>query len=776
MPKDYGQMTRPELIAEILRLAEEASRFESTKHELDVHREELRAQTEALIESQRLLEQSRDRYADLYDFAPLPYVTISSAGVIEEINLTGAKLLGTERPRILDTPFLSYVAPSQRSVWLNHMTLCRARRSSVVTSLSLTTRHGSTIPVQLVSAPFERSEGGFSYRTAITDLTERQHAEEEIRLLNAELEDRVQQRTGELQDAIKRLREEVAQRIAAEDQLKEYAQALESANQALQQASEAARLADRDKLECERVARSEAEKANQMKDEFLAILSHELRTPLNAMLGWTQLIRKGRLGPEETQRAIEIIERNARVQEQLVSDLLDMSRIISGKFRLELEGIELRTVIESALDTVRPAAAVKGVRLEAAIELRRGEILADPNRLQQVVWNLISNAIKFTPTGGRVNLRARRVNSDIEITVQDTGIGIKPEFLPHVFDRFRQADASLRRHEGGLGLGLAIVRHLVKAHGGAVHADSPGEGKGASFTVRLPARPATPGESQALSSAHTAAADPQPDLLRVRELRILVVDDDPDARTLIQRQLEGLQAVVALAESTQEAVREFTTFRPDLLVCDIGMPVKDGYELIREIRALERDRHKTPAIALTAFARPEDRDQAMEAGFQLHLTKPVDSAALVQAVASMAQRAIAARPSRRPRERGGMTLRLLLVEDNEDTALYIVTALEQQGHEVTVASAGPSALTIALDFRPHAVLLDIGLPGMDGYEVARRLRQTKGLENTLVAAVSGYMADPAREDDGLFDYYVNKPISPEKLYALIDDLRLRAAR
>ena len=776
MPKDYGQMVKPELIAEILRLEEEASRFESTKHELDVHREELRAQTEALIESQRLLEQSRDRYADLYDFAPLPYVTISSAGLIEEINLTGATLLGIPRPRILDTPFLLYVAPSERSVWLNHMTLCRAGRSSVVTSLSLTTRQGSTIPVQLVSAPFERSKGGFSYRTAITDLTEREQSEEAIRRLNAELEDRVQQRTGELQDAIERLREEVAQRIAAEDQLKEYAQALESANQALQQASRAARLADRDKLECERVARSEAEKANQMKDEFLAVLSHELRTPLNAMLGWTQLIRKGRLGPEETQRAIEIIERNARVQEQLVSDLLDMSRIISGKFRLELEGIELRPVVESALDTVRPAAAAKGVRLEAAIELRCGEILADPNRLQQVVWNLISNAIKFTPTGGRVNLRARRVNSDIEITVQDTGIGIKPEFLPHVFDRFRQADASLRRHEGGLGLGLAIVRHLVEAHGGAVRADSPGEGKGASFTVRLPAKPAIPGESKALSSAHTAAANPPPDLLRVRGLRILVVDDDPDALTLIRRQLEGLQAVVCLAESAQEAVREFTAFRPDLLVCDIGMPGKDGYELIREIRALERDRHKTPAIALTAFARPEDRDRAMEAGFQLHLSKPVESDTLAQAVASMAQRAIPARLSRSPRERGGDTLRLLVVEDNEDTALYIVTALEQQGHEVTVATAGPSALTIAVDLRPHAVLLDIGLPGMDGYEVARRLRQTKGLENTLVAAVSGYTPDPASKDDSLFDYYVNKPISPEKLYALIDDLRLRATR
>jgi CheY-like chemotaxis protein len=294
--------------------------------------------------------------------------------------------------------------------------------------------------------------------------------------------------------------------------------------------------------------------------------------------------------------------------------------------------------------------------------------------------------------------------------------------------------------------------------------------------VMLPARPAIPGESKALSSAHTAAADPQPDLLRVRGLRILVVDDDPDARTLIRRQLEGLQAVVALAGSAQEAVREFTTLRPDLLVCDIGMPGQDGYELIREIRALERGRHKTPAIALTGFARPEDRDRAMEAGFQLHLSKPVESDALAQAVASMAQRAIPARPSRSTRESGGNTLRLLLVEDNDDTALYIVTALEQQGHEVTVASSGPAALTIALAFRPHAVLLDIGLPGMDGYEVARRLRQTKGLENTLVAAVSGYAADPASRDDGLFDYYINKPISPEKLYALIDDLRLRASR
>jgi PAS domain S-box-containing protein len=772
MPRDYGQMTKAELVAEVIRLAEEVSKFESTKHELDVHREELRAQTEALIESQKLLEQSRDRYADLYDFAPLPYVTISPAGVIEEINLTGAMLLGAERPKILDTPFLSYVTPSERSVWLNHMTRCRARRSSVVTSLRLTTRTGSTIPVQLVSTPSQRSEGGFSYRTAITDLTERERAEEEIRRLNAELEDRVQQRTQELEDAVERLREEVAQRIAAEQRLNQYAQDLESANQALQQALEAARVADRDKLECERVARLEAEKANQMKDEFLAMLSHELRTPLNAMLGWTQLIRKKILAPKETERAMEIIERNARFQEQLVSDLLDMSRIISGKLRLELKRIELRDVVESAVDMVRPAAASKGVRLESAIELRREDIDADPNRLHQVVWNLISNAIKFTPKGGRVDLAARCVDSNIEIQVRDTGIGIKPEFLPHVFDRFRQADASLTRREGGLGLGLAIVRHLVEAHGGSVHAESPGEDKGTTFTVVLPARPAAPQEFQAPSSANDVQADPP----LIQGIKVLVVDDDPEVCTLIQRQLGGLQAVVGLAGSAREALREFRTFRPDVLVCDIGMPDQDGYELIREIRALERDHHETPAIALTAFARPEDRDQALASGFQLHLAKPVDSDTLAKAIASIAQRTFPAGPPPSSREKKGNTIRVLLVEDNEDTALYVTTALEQQGHEVTVARDGPSALEIAVAVRPSAVLLDLGLPGMDGYEVARRLRQTKGLEDILVAAVTGYAADPAGKDIGLFDYYVNKPIWPEKLYALIDDLRLRAQR
>jgi CheY-like chemotaxis protein len=254
---------------------------------------------------------------------------------------------------------------------------------------------------------------------------------------------------------------------------------------------------------------------------------------------------------------------------------------------------------------------------------------------------------------------------------------------------------------------------------------------------------------------------------------VLIVDDDPDARALIQQQLNDLQAVVCLAGSAGEAVREFTTFRPDVLVCDIGMPDQNGYELIREIRILERDGHKTPAIALTAFARPEDRDRAMEAGFQLHLSKPVDSHTLAQAVASLAQRPVSRQRTTSPGTREENTLRVLVVEDNEDTALYIATALEQQGHEVTVARDGPSALEIAGILQPRIVLLDLGLPGMDGYEVARRLRKAKGLADTLIAAVTGYAADSEGKDAGLFDYYVNKPVWPEKLYALVDDLSLR---
>jgi CheY-like chemotaxis protein len=251
-----------------------------------------------------------------------------------------------------------------------------------------------------------------------------------------------------------------------------------------------------------------------------------------------------------------------------------------------------------------------------------------------------------------------------------------------------------------------------------------------------------------------------------------VVDDDPEARALIQRQLGGLQAVISLAGSGAEAIGKFTTFRPDVLVCDIGMPDQDGYELIREIRCLEGDLQKTPAIALTAFARPEDRDQAMASGFQLHLAKPVDSDTLAKAVARIAHRTVPAVPAASPGEEKENTIRVLLVEDNEDTALYVATALEQQGHEVIVARDGPSALELAVAVPPSAVLLDLGLPGMDGYEVARRLRQTKGLENILVAAVTGYAADPTGQDIGLFDYYVNKPIWPEKLYELMDNFRL----
>jgi PAS domain S-box-containing protein len=393
--------------------------------------------------------------------------------------------------------------------------------------------------------------------------------------------------------------------------------------------------AEASKAEAERSARA-AEAANRSKDEFLATLSHELRTPLNAILGWAQLLRMGNLEPGEAAQGVETIERNARAQAQLVEDLLDLSRIISGKLRLELGAVDLPAVIEAALDAVRPAAEAKGIRLIPVIDSHAGAIRGDANRLLQVVWNLLSNAIKFTPRDGQVQVCLANDGGQAEISVTDTGQGIRPEFLAHAFDRLRQADASTTRKHGGLGLGLSIVRHLVELHGGTVAADSPGEGLGATFTVRLPV--AAPAQDAAPAAGPADAPDetsPQP-LPSLRGVRALVVDDEPDARDLIGRILGRCGADVSVAASAREAVEALPHVRPDVLLSDIGMPEEDGYSLIRRIRALPVESGGgTPAIALTAFARSDDRARALDAGFHRHVTKPVEPAELAQAVAEL---------------------------------------------------------------------------------------------------------------------------------------------
>lgn len=390
----------------------------------------------------------------------------------------------------------------------------------------------------------------------------------------------------------------------------------------------------------EHAARTEAEHANAMKDEFLATLSHELRTPLGAILGWALILRRSENGISEFQKGLEVIERNARAQTQLIEDLLDMSRIISGKVRLDIQPVEPFSFIESAIETVRPAADARGIRLDQLLDPAAGPISGDPNRLQQVVWNLLSNAIKFTPRGGRVRILLQRADSHVEISVADTGIGIKPGFLPHVFERFRQGDPSTTRPYGGLGLGLAIVKHLIELHGGTVKADSQGEGHGCTFSVNLP-----------LMAVYAPAARPErvyPDgrpasrsfePVDLSGIKILVVDDEPDARDLIRRVLEECKAEVLTAASASEALTMIEPERPHLLVSDIGMPEIDGYEFLREVRTLNQKLGvHIPALALTAYAGPEDKTRALRAGFLVHMAKPVEPSALVATLASLAGR------------------------------------------------------------------------------------------------------------------------------------------
>ncbi len=391
-------------------------------------------------------------------------------------------------------------------------------------------------------------------------------------------------------------------------------------------------------LESERSARAEAERTSQMKDEFLATLSHELRTPLSAILGWAQVLRRGSRDQADLQRGLQTIERNARAQAQLIEDLLDMSRITSGKVLLDMQPVAPAVFIDAAVETVRPAADAKNIRLEKHYDAAVGMIAGDPARLQQVIWNLLSNAIKFTPRDGLVRICLRPVAGHVEITVQDTGVGIKPEFMAHVFERFRQGDASTTRKHGGLGLGLSIVKHLIEQHGGTVRVDSEGEERGASFTIELPAASR---QSLAARADRLPYSPPSPlsseILLRdLTGLKVLVVDDEPDARDLIKRILSDCHALVVTAANASEALAAFQRDRPDVLVSDLGMPDVDGFELLSLVRSMENGDTEVPAVALTAFARSEDRLRALEAGFRSHISKPVEPSELIATVAQMA--------------------------------------------------------------------------------------------------------------------------------------------
>src|SRR3954468_19153289 len=389
------------------------------------------------------------------------------------------------------------------------------------------------------------------------------------------------------------------------------------------------------KEEAER-ARAEAEAANRMKDQFLATLSHELRGPVHAIAGWTQILRSGELNAAKRARALDVIERNAQAQAQLIGDLLDISRISSGKLRLETRPIYPVESVEAALAAVLPAAEAKGVRVDRALDAGAGPVLADPDRLQQIVVNLLGNAVKFTPPGGWVEVRLEAEGDGVRIQVRDSGEGIDPELLPHVFDSFWQADASTTRQQGGLGLGLAIVHQLVELHGGCVAAASPGKGQGAVFTVSLPLlKPREATKEPPLVTPPAGAAAPSPPLAGVR---VLAVEDDESTLDALTELLSLQGAAVAPAASVSQALEILQKLDPDVLVSDIGMPERDGYDLIREIRARGRDAVALPAVAVTAFASPEDRQRALAAGFQVHLAKPVDPRELTSVIASLAGR------------------------------------------------------------------------------------------------------------------------------------------
>lgn len=394
-------------------------------------------------------------------------------------------------------------------------------------------------------------------------------------------------------------------------------------------------------LASEKEARQMAESASRTKDEFLGLLSHELRTPLNAILGWARMLSGNQLDKENFARAVESIDRNAKLQSRLIDDMLDVSRIISGKLRLDAQPVDLTTVINAAVDTLRPAAEAKNIRLYIILDYSAGSVLGDATRLQQVVWNILSNAIKFTPRGGSINVSLERINSHLEITICDTGIGIEEEFLPFVFDRFRQADSSSSKKYGGLGLGLSIVRQLVELHGGTVEANNRKDVSGAIFTLKLPVMAVRRQTEQWLSENEQ---DPQTTNIAMPfgcppsldGIKVLAVDDEPDSRLLLTAILEQCGAQVRTGENAAQGFALFEEYQPDILVSDIGMPEEDGYELIRRIREKEKGTGKRlPAVALTAFARTEDRLRALSAGYNMHVPKPVEPAELLVVIANL---------------------------------------------------------------------------------------------------------------------------------------------
>jgi signal transduction histidine kinase/ActR/RegA family two-component response regulator len=425
-------------------------------------------------------------------------------------------------------------------------------------------------------------------------------------------------------------------RLRAIALLQQKATSLEIEVKERRQVEERLRLA----LSGEQIARAEAETANRLKDEFLATVSHEIRTPLNAIIGWSHLLRSGRLDEAGTTRAIETIDRNAKTQAQLIEDILDVSRVITGKLRLRNEPVDIASVINAAIDSVQLAIESKDLHLEVTLDPSARHTFGDDGRLQQVVWNLLSNAIKFTPTGGLIKIKVKRAEGNMQLRVSDTGHGISPDFLPFIFERFRQADGTSTRNHGGLGLGLAIVRHLVELHGGSIKADSAGVGQGATFTITLPLAPQSRSQRKKVTGrlrAEEVSLGHFTSLPLLEGVKVLLVDNDADTLQVVRAMLDGSKAIVQTAASVSEAMEMLVWYDPHVLVSDLAMPEEDGYSLIRKVRALGANKgHQVPAIALTSYVRVEDRARALEAGFNMFVPKPLQPDELITAIANLA--------------------------------------------------------------------------------------------------------------------------------------------
>ncbi len=549
--------------------------------------------------AEQALRESEERFAKAFNSSPF-ILTISSlvTGKLIEVNETFVNYSGYKREEVIGKTTVDLGLWNSVEDREAEMDFIREHGKLRNAEYKFRMRNGVEL-VGLLSAERIDIGGEACTLTVVQDITDLKRAEEEReRLLRNE--------------QIARLEAEQAQMLSAE------------------------------LLVREQQARAQAEAASRTKDEFLATVSHELRTPLNAMLGWLAMLRGGKASADMFARGLETIDRNAKSQAKLIEDLLDVSRIITGKLRLDVQPVELRVVIQAAAEVVRPAADAKEIRLQLSFDPDAGPVSGDSQRLQQIVWNLLSNAVKFTPRGGRVEVRLERVDSHVEISVSDTGQGISPEFMPHLFERFRQADSSYTRRHGGLGLGLAIVRHLVELHGGTVLAQSAGEGRGAVFTVHLPiqtAQDARPSKVDLAALGQAVSADAfSPAPTRLDGLQVVLVEDEPDAREIVKIMLEQYGANVRAAACAVEGLRLIEEVQPDVLISDIEMQEEDGYSLIRRVRALEAGRGAIPAIALTAHARSADRLRALAAGFDAHVAKPVDLVELTTVIDSVARR------------------------------------------------------------------------------------------------------------------------------------------